>query len=157
MQTITDYILTWNRPALVIYLTPLNGLYFSPNKSKRLTFRPETAIWLIVKPTFMEGLLSGMFAPLCSEICGNRTVNYRLQNMYLIDSMTKITDPLMLGFDFWPSTFPTSQESNLLTGSKAYFPWVAVSVQFKTAFGIGMSIFTDSSWKSDNVLEDLMA
>lgn len=31
---------TWNFPALVTYLTPLNGLYFSPNMSRRLTFRP---------------------------------------------------------------------------------------------------------------------
>ena len=27
------YILTWNLPALVIYFTPLNGLYFSPYMS----------------------------------------------------------------------------------------------------------------------------
>lgn len=31
---------TWNFPALVKYLTPLKGLYFSPYMSRRLTFRP---------------------------------------------------------------------------------------------------------------------
>lgn len=31
---------TWNFPALVKYLTPLNGLYFSPYMSRRLTLRP---------------------------------------------------------------------------------------------------------------------
>lgn len=32
---------TWNFPALVRYLTPLNGLYLSPNMSRRLTLRPD--------------------------------------------------------------------------------------------------------------------
>lgn len=31
---------TWNFPAFVKYLTPLNGLYFSPCMSRRLTLRP---------------------------------------------------------------------------------------------------------------------
>lgn len=35
---------TWNLPALVRYLTPLKGLYFSPYISRRLTLRPDTAI-----------------------------------------------------------------------------------------------------------------
>ena len=41
------YILTWNLPALVRYLTPLNGLYFSPYMSSLFTLSPLTASWLI--------------------------------------------------------------------------------------------------------------
>lgn len=33
-------VLTWNFPAFVRYLTPLNGLYFSPYMSSRFTFSP---------------------------------------------------------------------------------------------------------------------
>lgn len=36
----TPHVLTWNLPALVRYLTPLKGLYFSPYMSSRLTFSP---------------------------------------------------------------------------------------------------------------------
>lgn len=34
------YVRTWNLPALVMYLMPLKGLYFSPYMSSRLTFSP---------------------------------------------------------------------------------------------------------------------
>lgn len=34
------YVRTWNFPALVMYLMPLKGLYFSPYMSSRFTFRP---------------------------------------------------------------------------------------------------------------------
>lgn len=34
------YVRTWNLPALVMYLMPLKGLYFSPYMSSRFTFRP---------------------------------------------------------------------------------------------------------------------
>ena len=37
---LTSHVLTWNFPAFVTYLTPLNGLYFSPYMSKRFTFKP---------------------------------------------------------------------------------------------------------------------
>ena len=47
---------TWNLPAFVMYLTPLNGLYFSPYISSRLTLRPETAICEIVNCTLIVGL-----------------------------------------------------------------------------------------------------
>lgn len=36
----SSHVLTWNFPAFVTYLTPLNGLYFSPYMSKRFTFKP---------------------------------------------------------------------------------------------------------------------
>lgn len=35
------YVRTWNLPALVMYLMPLNGLYFSPYISNRFTFSPR--------------------------------------------------------------------------------------------------------------------
>lgn len=38
--TFNTQVRTWNFPALVKYLTPLNGLYFSPYMSRRLTLRP---------------------------------------------------------------------------------------------------------------------
>lgn len=38
--TVFAQVRTWNFPALVKYLTPLNGLYFSPYISRRLTLRP---------------------------------------------------------------------------------------------------------------------
>lgn len=38
--TVNTQVRTWNFPALVKYLTPLNGLYFSPYMSRRLTLRP---------------------------------------------------------------------------------------------------------------------
>lgn len=34
------YVRTWNFPALVMYLMPLKGLYFSPYMSSRFTFSP---------------------------------------------------------------------------------------------------------------------
>ena len=62
-----SYIRTWNFPALAIYLTPLNGLYFSPymsslqrivnieykfsSHSHLLTLSPLTASWLMEKWT----------------------------------------------------------------------------------------------------------
>lgn len=61
------YILIWNLPALVIYLTPLNGLYFSPYMSSLLTLRPLTASWLIVKWTLIDGFISAVFDPLAIE------------------------------------------------------------------------------------------
>lgn len=39
-STVFAQVRTWNFPALVKYLTPLNGLYFSPYISRRLTLRP---------------------------------------------------------------------------------------------------------------------
>lgn len=38
--TVLTQVRTWNFPALARYLTPLNGLYFSPYMSRRLTLRP---------------------------------------------------------------------------------------------------------------------
>ena len=55
-----------------------------------------------------------------------------------------LTVPLRFG-SLAGSTLPTSQASTLLTGSKVYFPCVALSVQLSTTFGIGTSIRTDSS------------
>ena len=46
-QNLLNYILTWNLPALVRYLTPLNGLYFSPYMSSLFTLSPLTASWLM--------------------------------------------------------------------------------------------------------------
>jgi len=37
----TLHVLNWYRPALVVYLTPLNGLYFSQVMSRRLTLTPD--------------------------------------------------------------------------------------------------------------------
>lgn len=37
------YVRTWNLPALVMYLMPLKGLYFSPYMSSRFTFSPVEA------------------------------------------------------------------------------------------------------------------
>ena len=92
------HALTWNRPALVIYFTPLNGLYFSPNKSSRLTFMPDIAIWLMRKLTLMVGLLSGVSAPFCS-------VSYKTGTYFVVMSKTEtsargLTEPFMLGKDF---------------------------------------------------------
>ena len=51
----------------------------------------------------------------------------------------------MFGNVFWLSIFPMSQENILLTGSNAYFPWLAVRLQFSTDFGIGISNLTASN------------
>lgn len=56
-------VLTWNFPALVMYLTPLKGLYASPCMSNRLTFSPEIASWLILNRASMDGDSSGSLMP----------------------------------------------------------------------------------------------
>ena len=57
----------------------------------------------------------------------------------------------MFGLARCASILPTSQDNTLLTGSKAYFPWLTVKVQFKTDLGIGISTFTDSNCKIRSV------
>ena len=52
-----NYILTWNLPALVRYLTPLNGLYFSPYMSSLFTLSPLTASWLIANWRLKRGIM----------------------------------------------------------------------------------------------------
>ena len=52
-----NYILTWNLPALVRYLTPLNGLYFSPYMSSLFTLSPLTASWLIANWRLQKGMI----------------------------------------------------------------------------------------------------
>ena len=52
-----NYILTWNLPALVRYLTPLNGLYFSPYMSSLFTLSPLTASWLIANWRLYRGMM----------------------------------------------------------------------------------------------------
>jgi len=39
-----------------------------------------------------------------------------------------------------------SHSNILLTGSKEYFPWFGVKVQFKTIFGMGISRVTFSTY-----------
>ena len=56
----------------------------------------------------------------------------------------KLTLPLMLG-SLVGSIFPTSHVINLVTGSNEYFPWLVVSVTFRTVFGNGISTRTFST------------
>ena len=105
----------WNRPALVMYLTPLNGLYFSPYISNLFTFNPLTASWLMVKNTFIDGFISAVFAPVAIDIwnatwLGNITKNFTLNLRILEYSATswRLFDPR-------PSEEPSQPDRNYIS------------------------------------------
>ena len=99
----------------------------------------------MVNDTFNVGLLSGGEAPAFKFTWNSNEVKCIHKCINVSALLTCIlTIPLMFG-SFAGSTLPTSQVRTLLTGSKVYFPCVALSVQFSTAFGIGTSRRTDSS------------
>lgn len=112
------YMRTWNLPALVRYLTPLKGLYFSPYMSRRLTFNPETASCEIWNCTLIDGFASMLVLPGVMETC-------KVELMSLLSHYLSLpfllTVPRMLG-NLETSMRPTSQESVLLTESNVYLP-----------------------------------
>lgn len=48
LRVLSPYVRTWNFPALVMYLMPLKGLYFSPYMSSRFTFSPVEGLKMLI-------------------------------------------------------------------------------------------------------------
>ena len=119
----------WKRPlfTVVMYLTPLNGLYFSPCISTRWTRMPDNATWFSVNRAVRTGFDSGTGWPVCRTMLPRSVGSFAAAWAFI-------------------SILPISQLKNFWTGSNVDLPWLAVKLQFKTLFGIAHSITTFSNW-----------